>query len=643
MVEMARYPFMVHRKGSQNLSYKRAVPVSLHAKGRPKQIWKSLKTPDRNAAGKIYAGIHAETENLFESWRLEDARANGAPHPAVESVSSNATPVVPLTPALLKRWADAHYNQLYETDFAWRGDLWKRAKQDEAAFWRGDIVALPTDDTYILKGHPLSYYSHLIDIEAPLENVVLYCAYKVREKRLKDLRRLYQLGDVTSSEASALAILEAQGVTLSDADWRRLLRKLAEIEIGLLEELVAHDAASVAGLSDREATQEAPVQPQTLPSQPGALASTLVEQYLAETAREREWPKKTTMRKRGELNEFLAIVGDKPINAYTRDDGVLFKTIQLDLPAYRGRVPFKGLSLTDAARKAKELRSSGKDCGELKPVTINDKIGTTSLFFRWLKLRDGSVVDPVGDLGMRRPKARHRRKKNYPWTVEELNKMFAAPIYTGCKSAYYWGRPGDLILNQSAMFWVPLIGLFSGMRLGEIIQMQTADVRSRDDIQYFDVTPLSAAEMAEDDDAERKSVKTSSSHREIPIHKTLFDVGFADFLAYRQKSGELRLFPDFEKTKADDSWSKTFSKHFKRFCTSIDVTRRGVTFHSLRHNVEDALRNTDVRKEARDAVQGHGENGVSREYGTGYYLTTLNDAVQKIEYKGLKLPGRKID
>jgi len=32
---------------------------------------------------------------------------------------------------------------------------------------------------------------------------------------------------------------------------------------------------------------------------------------------------------------------------------------------------------------------------------------------------------------------------------------------------------------------------------------------------------------------------------------------------------------------------------------SIDVTRRGVRFHNLRHNVEDALRNADVRRSLR--------------------------------------------
>ena len=49
--------------------------------------------------------------------------------------------------------------------------------------------------------------------------------------------------------------------------------------------------------------------------------------------------------------------------------------------------------------------------------------------------------------------------------------------------------------------------------------------------------------------------------------------------------------------------SRNSSKYFKRFRESIGVTRRGVTFHSLRHNVEDVLRNVDVRKEVRDVIQ----------------------------------------
>ena len=75
------------------------------------------------------------------------------------------------------------------------------------------------------------------------------------------------------------------------------------------------------------------------------------------------------------------------------------------------------------------------------------------------------------------------------------------------------------------------------------------------------------------------------------------------------------------------------SEHFKRFRDTLNITER-MDFHSLRHNVEDALRNADVRKEVRDSIQGHGENGVGAEYGTGYDVETLNDAVQKIGTPG---------
>jgi DNA helicase-2/ATP-dependent DNA helicase PcrA len=50
----------------------------------------------------------------------------------------------------------------------------------------------------------------------------------------------------------------------------------------------------------------------------GELMSQLIEKYLDDTARQREWPTKTVLRKRGELREFLEIVGDKPINQLQR-------------------------------------------------------------------------------------------------------------------------------------------------------------------------------------------------------------------------------------------------------------------------------------------------------------------------------------
>ena len=274
--------------------------------------------------------------------------------------------------------------------------------------------------------------------------------------------------------------------------------------------------------------------------------SALTEQYLEDTTREREWPLKTVLRKRGELREFLEIVGDKPINRYTQDDGVRFKDIQMDLPTNRQAKPFKGLSLADMAKLARDMGASGNKVELLNPITINDKIGTASLFFAWAKARDSSVINPVAGLGIKRRKNRRKGKSRHPWSTEELNRMVMAPIFTGCRSESHWKQPGDVVLRQSAMFWVPLLALFSGMRLGEIIQMQVADVKTVDGITYFDVTPFASIDVLDEEGEEieeEKSLKTGSSRRSIPVHQTLLDIGFGEFLEFRRELRNIAALP----------------------------------------------------------------------------------------------------
>ncbi|MFT3731617.1 MAG: hypothetical protein QM780_09405 [Hyphomicrobium sp.] len=108
------------------------------------------------------------------------------------------------------------------------------------------------------------------------------------------------------------------------------------------------------------------------------------------------------------------------------------------------------------------------------------------MFFEWAKTRTVGVANPVADQGIKRRKNKRQGKKVHPWTIDELNRMFGAPIYVGCQSEIHWKQPGQTILRHSAKYWVPLISLFSDMRLGEIIQLQTTDVKEKDGIHYFD-------------------------------------------------------------------------------------------------------------------------------------------------------------
>jgi integrase len=635
MGEMAKFPYLTGRGGTRNLYYKREVPPELRAEGRPSQIWRSLRTSDRKKAEGAYGAKHAEVEAQFDAWRREDATTPGSS--AGGSPTKCPHDTVPLTPALLRRLADAHYLNVYDQDFQWRGDLWKKVHADEEAFWRGEIIKLPDDDWVEFKGAPHSYFAFLME-EPVLEEVFLYAVFRARKVKLQQLKLKYQLGDNREQEAITNALLHAKDVRLTDSDRRRLSHKLMEAEIKALEDLSAGNEAAFDRILDAQGAVESRVD-LTQITKSGELMSAVVGKYLEDTSRERDWPSKTVRRKRGELREFIEIAGDKPINAYKQTDGVKFKDVQLALPVHRHKAPFNGLSLIKAAEKATKLRTAGEKIDLLNPITINDKVGTVSLFFDWARSRDDSVVNPVAGLRVQRFKNKRKGKKRHPWMIDELNRMFSAPIYTGCQSERRWQLPGDVVLTDSAKYWVPLIALFSGMRLGELIQLQTTDVKCLGGIEYFDVTPMTigSGDGEGDDPEDEKSLKTAASRRAIPIHQTLYDLGFGNFLKRRRTSRAKRLFHDFDRAKDDGSWSKQFSKHFKRFRESINVTRPGVNFHSLRHNVEDALRNANIRKEVRDAIQGHGENGVSREYGSGYYVKTLNDALQAIRYDGLDL------
>jgi hypothetical protein len=51
-----------------------------------------------------------------------------------------------------------------------------------------------------------------------------------------------------------------------------------------------------------------------------------------------------------------------------------------------------------------------------------------------------------------------------PYSEDQLKQMFSSPLYTGHKSAVVRHKPGTLLIRDGK-FWVPLIALYSGMRM----------------------------------------------------------------------------------------------------------------------------------------------------------------------------------
>jgi integrase len=350
------------------------------------------------------------------------------------------------------------------------------------------------------------------------------------------------------------------------------------------------------------------------------LLSKVAKDWIAEKSRT-SWVEKTTRENTVWINNFILVAGDKQLNQYSKADGRAFKSLLMKLPPnWNKQKALKGMDIISAADKAAQV--------ELKPMahrTANKIMQFVGAFWNWAAQHyDECPTNPIA--GLQVTINTSVREEREPFSLAELQAIFKAPIYTGCKSAHFWRQPGKAKLRGSGLYWVPLISLFTGARAGEIIQLYVDDVREDCGIVYFDINR----------DGEDKRLKNNSSIRKIPAHKTLMDIGLAQLVRIRREHKEQRLFPDLL-IGADGYYSSPFSKLYKRFLESVNVKHDKVAFHSFRHCFEDACRNSGVPLEVMNALQGHSQPGMAGRYGSGYSLKVLAGEIAKVQYDGLDL------
>ncbi|MEC5127125.1 site-specific integrase [Verrucomicrobiales bacterium BCK34] len=232
---------------------------------------------------------------------------------------------------------------------------------------------------------------------------------------------------------------------------------------------------------------------------------------------------------------------------------------------------------------------------------------------------------------------KRKPNKKEQFNGEQLTALFNSPLYTGCKNdGYGVNRPGPN-LPRRGKFWVPLIGLFHGMRLNECCQLLVSDIEQEDGIAVIRVSEGDVREGELE-----KRLKTAASDRTVPLHPKLLRIGFLEFVGERrEKGGSERLFPELKACKLgylSNPFSKWFGKWFGRFLKTNVGEDCGATFHSFRHMVRDKFREIGTNPDRFRAIQGWEEGtGVHKDYGEGFSASVLFDEIRKIEYRGLDL------
>jgi integrase len=157
-----------------------------------------------------------------------------------------------------------------------------------------------------------------------------------------------------------------------------------------------------------------------------------------------------------------------------------------------------------------------------------------------------------------------------PWTNAELLKLFGQDLFTKHK------LPSDKKSGFDAAYWIPLLGIYTGARLSELVQLQIKDVLIKDDIPVISISNLGTGQQ----------LKTSASVRTIPIHSELIRLGFLNYLDNIRNEGHESLWPKLNKRK--DKPGGYFSNWFSEFRNSIGLTGYP-DFHCFRHTVRSQL------------------------------------------------------
>ena len=123
---------------------------------------------------------------------------------------------------------------------------------------------------------------------------------------------------------------------------------------------------------------------------------------------------------------------------------------------------------------------------------------------------------------------------------------------------------------REAQFWSILIGLYTGLRLGEIAQLYPTDIKQSDEVWFIDLV-----------ESDGRSLKSEAGERQVPLHPRLLELGLPELAAQAAKADRKTLFEGMVTDPKNKQAGANISKWFLRFRRSCGVL--GARHHFTRY------------------------------------------------------------
>jgi integrase len=568
---------LTRRKGSASWYYRQRCPTHLKSTGAPEEVWISLGTADYQQAIRQLEDAREEAARRFRGVNAPSASA------IFPRIHRALLPVDPRLPILTSEQA-----VLLAKSFFQRGLL--------------DLDVRPIQTAAMSREEVFDLRNELQDQQQALLGFV----HEEEDDPIRSAQIAALRGAGLRSEPQSEAGL------LFREYLRRAMVQLVAIRLARLDGDFSDritDGLFLNGTGVETGRPPSPVH------QPSVALGEAIGRYEAEVINLRNITDKASKKQRAFLKHIREHFGRKtPLAAIDRSACNQFRDLLAKLPPNftKKRRPDQTLARVAEANKSRTLAWE----------TQNNYLAALSNLLEWC-VRERLVQDNAAKGILPFAKRDRSQKSRVPFTSEELAKIFWQPLFTGCKDDERgFAIVGSKVVRRSR-YWLPLIGLFSGMRMEEILQLTPAHIRqSRAGNPFFLLTP-------------DMKLKTDSAQREIPVHPMLVRLGLLDWIKEQTECGVTHLFEDVPESQHGYR-SDIFSKRFATFLRSINLPaerRAKLCFHSFRHTFKDALNQTDAPEAEMEEICGWSRGKkTSRRYGSGLNADRLKPYVDQVSY-----------
>ena len=388
--------------------------------------------------------------------------------------------------------------------------------------------------------------------------------------------------------------LEERGVDVG-ADSPEYSKLLRDISLAHIEALEIDYQRDLGNFSDRyyKATKQPVNVEQHTAEEPAAKNSgvtfwQLCEIYIKEKTTKNEWKGKTETQNIARLNLLAELIGEgRAVQDITRPELIqCLQNLQM-IPTNRNKIKeYAGKTIVQL------VKMKVPENARLSLTSVKHHMELLSTLFKFAVRSDYLDKNYAEGLAPRTTTKASDERQVYD--KEDLQRVVD---FTFKKEA------------EPSKKWIPLLAMFTGMRLEEICQLYKRDIQDIDGVWCIKVT-----------DSDEQTTKTQAGNRTVPIHSKLIGLGF---LKYVEKVKHDRLWPELERGR--DGYSDAFGKWYQRLNRGYITSNKKKVFHCFRHTVITQLVHNEVADSTIKEIVGHSKEGVTR----GRYAKELPPAITK--------------